>query len=333
MIPPNLRSVAALLLLAISTLSLASPVNITDLQGSANSRLYYLDLMGGRIQSCKGDGSDTRTIATGLKSAPDGIAVDKTAGMIYFSNMGSAMGTGAKGSVQSVRLDGTGLTTLVAPGRTTVGKQLTLVTVGGKKMLYWGDREGMKVMRVNVDGSGLEVVVDTSKSKCTGSNQCKHVVGVAVDPENGFVYWTQKGGSSAGEGSIHRASINLPAGATAATRPDTQSLLTQLPEPIDLRWVKETGTLYWTDRATTAGGNSVNKLHIANGANPVQIAATKQMLFNGIGAGIGIAVDVPGNQLWATSLSGAIWTSDLNGKNKRRIGTGLGSLTGIDFAE
>ncbi|KAF2433099.1 YWTD domain-containing protein [Tothia fuscella] len=330
----SFRSVAALLLLSLSTISLATPISInaTDVEAQAVSRLYYLDQREGRIQSCKPDGTDTKTIATELRSVPDGIAVDRAAGLIYFSNMGRSAGSGARGSIQSVKLDGTGLATIVAVGKTHTAKQLTLATVGGKKMLYWGDREGMKVMRCNVDGSGLEVVVDTAGAKCAGSPQCKHVVGVAVDAENGFVYWTQKGGSSAGEGSIHRAGISLPAGATAASRPDVQNLLTGLPEPIDLRWVKETGTLYWTDRATSPGGNSVNRLQIANGASPVQISATKQMLFNGIGAGIGIAVDVAGKQLWATSLNGGLYSSDLEGKGKKQIGRGLGLLVGIDFA-
>jgi hypothetical protein len=40
------------------------------------------------------------------------------------------------------------------------GGQLTFYGQGGK--LYWTDREGMRVMRANLDGSKIETLVDTS---------------------------------------------------------------------------------------------------------------------------------------------------------------------------
>jgi DNA-binding beta-propeller fold protein YncE len=334
MVASRLRNAATLVILSIWVTAYAAPVNTTIEDASATSRLYYLDQMGGRIQSCRTDGTDTRTVYTGLRSAPDGIAVDKAAGYIYVSNMGTSMGSGSAGSIVRVGMDGSGFTTLVAPGKTHTAKQLALVVAGGQKKLYWGDREGMRVMRCNVDGSGLETVVSTATSKCTGSAQCKHVVGVAVDTEGGWVYWTQKGGSSAGEGSIHRAPITLKAGETPDRRSDVQSLLTSLPEPIDMRWVASTGTLYWTDRSNSQGGNSVNRLSVSSSATTVQqIAATKQILYTGLNAGIGLAVDVQGKQMWATDLRGNLWASDMEGKGKKKIGSGLGVLVGIDYVE
>jgi DNA-binding beta-propeller fold protein YncE len=328
----SFRNVATLLLLALSRTTLAAPVNaISD--SSPTSRLYFLDQSGGRIVSCKTDGTDMRTVYTGLRSAPDGIAVDKAAGFIYVSNMGSSLGMGNSGSIVRVGLDGSGFTTIVPVGKTHTAKQLELVVQGGKKKLYWGDREGMKVMRANVDGSELEVVVNTASAKCEGGNACKMVVGVAVDPVGGWVYWTQKGGSSAGEGSIHRAPINLKAGETAERRSDVQHLLSGLPEPIDMRWVAETSTLYWTDRGNVQGGNSVNRMKIAASSSQVQIAATKQILYTGLQMGIGLAIDVPGKQMWATDLRGNVWASDLEGKNKKKIGQSLGVLVGIDYVE
>ena len=50
--------------------------------------------------------------------------------------------------------------TIVPPGGTFTPKQLQLEKRSGK--LYWSDREGMRVMRANRDGSEIEILVDTS---------------------------------------------------------------------------------------------------------------------------------------------------------------------------
>ena len=51
--------------------------------------------------------------------------------------------------------------------------------------LYWCDREGMRVMRANLDGSKIETLVDTSKGDARpGTDQTKWCVGIAVDPES-----------------------------------------------------------------------------------------------------------------------------------------------------
>lgn len=325
---------AALLLLSFSAFASAASVQDVAVNvNGANSRLYFLDMRGARILTTKTDGTDLKVVSSGHHNAVDGIAVDKPAGYIYFSNMGSALGIGATGSIQRMSLDGSGLTTLVGGGKTHTPKQLILVDMGaGQKKLYWGDREGMKVMRANIDGTQLETVVDTKNAACEDT-ACKMVVGVAVDVAGGWVYWTQKGGTSAGEGSLNRAPLSIKAGETAEKRSDIQVLLTALPEPIDLRWVKESGTIYWTDRGHVQGGNSVNRLAIGGAKSKAEITAKMQVLYTGMSDAIGIAVDHAGNKVWATDLAGSLWMSDLEGQGKRKIGGGFGFLTGLDFVE
>jgi DNA-binding beta-propeller fold protein YncE len=334
MFGPALRTAATLLLLSLSAITAAAPVqDVTIRADAAESRLYFLDMRGARILTTKTDGTDMKVVSSGHRNAVDGIAVDKAAGYIYFSNMGSALGIGNTGSIQRMKLDGSGLTTLVGGGKTHTPKQLILVDMGaGQKKLYWGDREGMKVMRSNVDGSQLETVVDTKNAECEDS-ACKMVVGVAVDVAGGWVYWTQKGGTSAGEGSLNRAPLTIKAGESAERRSDIQVLLTGLPEPIDLRWVKETGTIYWTDRGHLQGGNSVNRLAVGGAKSKAEITAKKQVLYTGLSDGIGIAVDYTGKSVYATDLAGALWKSDLEGGGKKKIGSGFGTLTGLDFVE
>ena len=60
---------------------------------------------------------------------------------------------------ERVDLDGSNRTTIVPPGGTYTPKQLHLDGVGRK--LYWGDREGMRVMRCDLDGSNVETLVQT----------------------------------------------------------------------------------------------------------------------------------------------------------------------------
>ena len=55
------------------------------------------------------------------------------------------------GSIERADLDGENRRFIVAPGGTFTPKQLHLDKTNGK--LYWSDREGMRVMRANLDGS------------------------------------------------------------------------------------------------------------------------------------------------------------------------------------
>src|SRR5260221_1986400 len=120
--------------------------------------LYFLDGSGGRILSVKPDGSDKKVIVTSAGPIPDGIVVDAEAGHIYWTNMG--IPTKNDGSIERVDLDGKNRTTIVPKGGTFTPKQLHLEKESGK--LYWCDREGMRVMRCNLDGSQIETLVDSS---------------------------------------------------------------------------------------------------------------------------------------------------------------------------
>jgi hypothetical protein len=289
---------------------------------AAGPQLYFLAQGApGKMMRMSPAGGEPTVVLSGLSHGPDGIAVDKEAGYIYFSNM-------MPGSVQRVRTDGSGLTTLVT-GKFKVGKQLVLVVDGGVKKLYWCDREGQKVLRSNVDGSGVEVVVDTSRDPCTG-RECKNAVGVAVDTKNGWVYWSQKG--AGGTGSIHRVPTKMKPGETAMTRTDTQTILKGLPEPIDLRWVDGFG-LYWTDRGHQTGGNSVNRMQMS--AETMQgvarFPALGRPLVSGLVEGIGIAVDTVGGKMYFTDLGGHVYSANLDGSGKRTIASGQGIVVGIDY--
>src|SRR5437870_9272429 len=141
-------------------------------------RLFFLEASGGRIHSANADGSDRKVIVSGAR-VPDGVVVDVEAGHIYWTNMG--VPSKNDGSIERADLDGQNRVTIIAEGETFTAKQLHLEKKSGK--LYWCDREGMRVMRANLDGSSIETLVDTSKGDARpGTDLTKWCVGITVDP-------------------------------------------------------------------------------------------------------------------------------------------------------
>jgi len=287
-------------------------------------KLFVLEASGGgRLFSINPDGSDKTFLVTGCP-VPDGVAVDVQAGHIYWTNMGVPRAN--DGSIERSDLEGGNRTTIVPSGGTYTPKQLHFDPVGRK--LYWSDREGMRVMRCDLDGSNVETLVQTGQGDEDRRDETNWCVGVAVDHLGGHLYWTQKGPSDAGLGRILRAGIDLPAGETASRRSDIEVLFKDLPEPIDLEIEHTTRTLYWTDRGDPPHGNTVNRAQLDTiGLSEPEIVLTHLM------EGIGIALNVPSNQMFVTDFAGSVYSADLDGKNERNFLYAQGNLTGIAYAE
>ena len=293
----------------------------------AVGRLFILDLAGGRVLSASPDGTDLKTIVDEGRKLPDGVAVDIAAGHLYWTNMGNFQAN--DGSILRSDLDGRNMTTIVPPGGTFTPKQLQIEKSTGK--LYWCDREGMRVMRANLDGSNIETLVDTSEGDPRpGPDARKWCVGIAVDIDRRKVYWTQKGGTKAGQGRICRANIEIPPGQTPANRQDIEVLYDGLPEPIDLEIHPATRTLYWTDRGDPPRGNTVNRapLDAPAGKRPAP-----EILFSHLMEGIGLALDLKGDRMFITDFAGSVYSANLDGSNQRTLLFAQGNLTGIAYVE
>jgi hypothetical protein len=289
-------------------------------------RLFFLDASGGRILTVNTDGSDRKVIVTGCR-IPDGIVVDLQAGHIYWTNMGNPIKN--DGSIERADLDGQNRKTIVSEGGTFTPKQLHLEKKAGK--LYWCDREGMRVMRCNLDGSQIETLVDPSEGDARpGTDLTKWCVGIAVDPDRGQVYWTQKGPDKGGKGRLFRAKIDIPKGETAANRTDIELLFDGLPEPIDLELDLKTRLIYWTDRGDPPRGNTVNRAPMDSDAKK---RPAPDIIFNHLMEGIGIALDFKGNRMFITDLSGDVYCAKLDGSDKRLLLAAQGNLTGIAYVE
>jgi DNA-binding beta-propeller fold protein YncE len=309
-------------------MSTTSKSSVTRNKGNGVvARIFFLDLGAGRVLSANPDGSDLKTLVSEGRKLPDGLAVDVAAGHLYWTNMGNPKAN--DGSIFRSDLDGRNMTTIIAPGGTFTPKQLQIDKPNGK--LYWCDREGMRVMRANLDGSKIETLVDTSQGDPRpGADPVKWCVGVAIDLDGGKLYWTQKGGDNAGEGRILRASLDIPRGQTPTNRTDIELLYDKLPEPIDLDLDLETRLLYWTDRGNPPRGNTVSRapLDTPRGGRP-----PPEIVFSNLMEGIGLALDPKHGRMFITDFAGSVYSANLDGSGQKTLLFAEGNLTGIAYVE
>lgn len=328
---PRARTIARIAAVGAAVL-LAAPLaaqSSAEATAATDDRLFFLGYRG-EILTADTDGSKLRVLAKDLPGSPDGIAVDPVAGHIYWSTMGGHPDD--DGTIMRADLDGGNITTIIPSGGTFTAKQLLLDADGGK--LYWADREGMRIQRANVDGSGLETLIQIASGDDARLDAANWAVGVALDTERGQIYWTQKGGDNGGVGTIRRASIEIPAGQTASTRRDIEVLFSELPEPIDLALDLGTRHIYWTDRGDAPRGNTVNRAPMdpSAGFDPANRGDIK-VLLRDIDEAIGIAIDIPRDRMYVTDLGGNLRSARMDGSDVRMLATGLGLLTGINVVD
>jgi hypothetical protein len=307
----------------MTVLQAATPTRAST--AKAAGRLFLLDIAAGQVLSINPDGSGKKVLASDVP-LPDGIVVDVEAGHIYWTNM--VVPSKNNGYIERADLDGANRKTIVPPGVTFTPKQLHLEKASGK--LYWSDREGMRVMRANLDGSELETLVQTGEGDADRRDLTRWCVGIAVDPDRGHIYWTHKGPDNAGLGRLCRAGIDIPKGQSATTRKDIEVLYDGLPEPIDIELDRENRLIYWTDRGDPPRGNTVNRAPMDAGRKGRPVP---EILFTHLMEGIGIALDLKGGRMFMTDLGGSVYSAKLDGSRPTVLLMAQGNLTGIAYAD
>lgn len=277
--------------------------------------LFWLDINGNRVlRSDERDFSDGEVIVSRTNTAPDGVAVDVADGKVYWSNMGSLLGTGG-GTLQRANLDGSNVETLVRSGITRTPKQIQIDVQN--RHVYWCDREGAKVWRVSFDGGEPEVLVS--------GHGFEELVGIALDVERRQFYFTDRIGRT-----IQRASFDLPAGQTDADRQDIEELFrfSAGAMPIDLDVDLEGRLLYWTDRR-------LGSVHRAGMDLPAgQLPDSRgdvETLVTGLRDTIGISLDLDNGKMYYSELGGDIWQANLDGSGATQVASS-GSATGVALA-
>ncbi|MGX1350619.1 DNA-binding beta-propeller fold protein YncE [Bradyrhizobium elkanii] len=288
---------------------------------TSSGRLFLLELSGDRIHAANPDGSDAKIIVTDCH-LPDAIVVDAGAGHIYWTNMGIL--NCCDGSIERADLDGRNRRLIVREGVTHTPKQLHLDKKGGK--LYWCDREGMRVMRANLDGSQVETLVDTGRADKNWFDQTRWCVGITIDPNRRKLYWTQKGPDKRRLGRIFRANIEIPKKESPANRSDIEVLFDGLQAPLDLDFDPINRVLYWADHGDPPRGNTISRASIDTKAAP-------EILITHPTESIGFALDVSGSRIFATYFAGSVYSADLDGNNECECLYGQAKFTGIAYAQ
>lgn len=291
-------------------------------------RMIVLEPGENRIFTCDGNGEHIEILRNDAVKFPDGVFIDPDTHQIYATEMGKvsdkdATAYGRDGEIWRLDPDGSNPKLLVGNGLLYTPKQITADTINRK--LYWSDREGMRVMRANFDGSDVETLVDTGRHPEDDTDQAHWAVGIAVDPEARQFYWTQKGNPDSGEGRICRAGYDLQSGETPADRSDVEVLFKNLPEPIDLDLDLENGALWWTDRGDLKGGNSVCRATIGPDR---KVSRDHQVVMENTAETIGMVVYHDEGYIFSTSLTGEMYRARIDGSEHVQIGK-FGQLTGI----
>ncbi|CCG85140.1 Putative uncharacterized protein [Taphrina deformans PYCC 5710] len=290
-------------------------------------KLFYLDPGAKSIYTVGVDGSDMTVIVKDRPHVPDGIVVDALRKHIYWTEMGEMEGDKDDGSIWRSDIDGSNITPIIHVGGTHTPKQLTISVDIGK--LWWCDREGMRIMSCNLDGSERTVLFDQcprgTPFDTAKKDERNHCVGITVDSASQTVYWTQKGPPKGFEGRICRGSLG--------TGGAVETLLRGLPEPIDLETCTVRGIkyLYWTDRGREPDGNSVNRCAVADDGTVGEV----EVLMRGFNETIGLAIDHSREFMYVTDLGGSIYKAKLDGSEKKVLVSGKEGhhLTGIWYAD
>lgn len=261
------------------------PPAATSDDGPLKPVLFWVDLVGSKVYRANADGTERQVIGIGQEiSSPDGVTVDLDNGFVYWTNMGTLIGGGNIGTLQRMKLGAETVETVVPIGTTNTPKQIAIDNDSGK--LYWCDREGAKVWRAALDGSDPEVLVsghgviqlvgmglDLPKRQFYFSDRMARKIYRAnfdfpegqtaenrddvetlfsfagasmpldldLDLDQRKIYWSDRV-----RGTISRASMDMPAGATAETRMDIENLVENLLEPIGVSLDRDQKQLYYT---------------------------------------------------------------------------------------
>ncbi len=290
-----------------------------------NLTAFYLDVSGS-VMAVDIATHAVRTVVPDAGQGPDGIALDLPSGHLYWTGMG--VPANDDGFIMRSDLDGKNIVTIVPAGGTHTPKQLKIDHEHDK--LYWSDREGMRVMRANLDGSQVETLVTTGTTAADRRDNSRWCVGIALDLEGGYFYWSQKGSDNGHVGSLRRAPITMPAGEDSTDRSDIEVLFSGLPEPIDIDLDPKSAFIYWTDR----GDDTVNRapIEIPEGAT-ADTRADREILIEGVREAIGVTLDLDDGELFFTGGTlGRVGMARLDGTSQVDLANGTAGLTGIALA-
>lgn len=262
-------------------------------------KVYWSDNGSKKVQRSNLDGTGIEDILESFVTSPVAVALDLTAGKIYWSD-------GAR--LLRVNLDGSGSEFLLT---TTVAiNQIALDTNAGK--IYWtqgyGGFAGVggDLRRANLDGSSVEVIPIPLQGV---------PYGVALDPKAGKVYWTENPATDVFFGTaVRRSNLDGTNDESVGFSP------TNMMGPVALDLAA--GRVYWSEQGLFSPGNFLRSANL-NGSGIQSINLTSPAL--------GLAIDHTGGKVyWTEPYQNKIFRANLNGSNvETLISSGVSGPFGI----
>jgi hypothetical protein len=239
------------------------------------------------INSVNVNGSGLTVLQNGL-SIPSGIAVTSTK-KIYWTEWAGVE------NVRSVNLDGSAMTTIIANDANA--NVIAIDEINAK--IYWTDWGDDKVSRANLDGSNVEVLIDSSTGILPE--------GIALDVANGHIY-------IGNELTIGIMRANLDGSGLITLEISTNKVRAV---ELDLNANK----IYWTEFSS-------GELNRAN----LDGSDLETLYTDAVAKPWGIALDITKGLIYWTEFSGGtIKSANLNGGNVVEIVSGLQQPTYIDI--
>lgn len=173
----------------------------------ASGKLFWADRDGRRIMRANTDGSEVQPVLSGFTGLdgkitelqnPVGIALDPVQRHVYMTDrfMGTVMRFGMDLPPGDSHLNRSDVLIVVKP-RSTEDRPIDIDLDLENGQMYWTDRGVHQVLRAKLDGSDLEVLVDSGKIAV------KDPIGISLDLASRKMYW-----SDMSTHKIHRANLD-----------------------------------------------------------------------------------------------------------------------------
>ena len=224
---------------------------------------------------------------------PHGIALDVANGKMYWTD-------DSADRIQRANLDGSSVETLLRRtkidfwgNRTGYGDPygIALDVAGGK--MYWADEGANEILRANLDGSNIEILV---------SRGLDDPHGIALDVANGKMYWTDDSADRIQRANLDGSNIET---LLRRTKIDFWGNRTGYGDPYGIALDVAGGKMYWADE----GANEILRANL-DGSN-IEILVSR-----GLDDPHGIALDITGGKMyWTDDSADRVQRANLDGSN------------------
>ncbi|MCH8333302.1 IPT/TIG domain-containing protein, partial [Candidatus Sumerlaeota bacterium] len=173
----------------------------------AGGKIYWSDRDGKRIQRANLDGTELETLisvftrpggeAIPLEN-PVGMALDIENKKLYFTDRFMGMVLRADMEIPEGETHGTRTyVEILVAGVRDENRPIDIDLDLERGKMYWTDRGSREILRANLDGSGVETLIDASKV------EIRSPIGISLERAAGRMYW-----SDVSTGIIHRANLD-----------------------------------------------------------------------------------------------------------------------------